>query len=169
MVLSPEDAPTRVEVAGVIGPYEIHTLDDLKSIRAQQVQFLLAKLVLEKYYRPEPDEPPKTWLFPQLVEIARQWYEECVDCKDDAFPQLLYFSENAHNAADRIIAASPRPTQGHRTSSRFWRRTSGSGRPITSTSTLRVPCTQPATSVPSRTLSVIPGAGSKKWRRRSRT
>ncbi len=102
MILSPEEAPTRVEVAGVIGPYEIHTLDDLKRIRAQQVQFLLAKLVLEKYYRPEADEPPKTWLFPQLVEIARQWYDSSVDCKDDAFPQLLYFSENAHNAADRI-------------------------------------------------------------------
>lgn len=102
MILSPEDTPTRVEVAGVIGPYEFHTLDDLKRIRPQQIQFLLAKRVLETYYRPEPGEPPKSWLFPQLVEITRQWYDTCVDCKDDAFPQLLYFSENAHNAADRI-------------------------------------------------------------------
>ena len=101
-VLSPEDVPTRVEVAPVIGPHEIHTLDDLKQIRPQQVQFLLAKLVLEKYYRDDRGEPPKSWLYPQLVEIARQWYEQCVDCKDDAFPQLLYFTENAHNAADRI-------------------------------------------------------------------
>src|SRR6185503_8114101 len=61
MVLSPQDLPTRVEVAGVIGPYEIHTLDDLKSIRPQQIQFLLAKHVLEKYYRPEEGEPPRVW------------------------------------------------------------------------------------------------------------
>jgi type III restriction enzyme len=101
-VLSPQDVPTRVEVAPVIGPHEIHTLDDLKLIRPQQVQFLLAKLVLEKYYRDEPRQPPKAWLFPQLVRIAHDWYDECVDCKDDAFPQLLYFAENAHNAADRI-------------------------------------------------------------------
>jgi type III restriction enzyme len=102
MVLSPEDVPTRVEVAPVIGPHEIHTLDDLKRIRPQQVQFLLAKVLPEKYYRDDRNEPAKTWLFPQLVEIARRWYEQCVDCKDDAFPQLLYFAENAHNAADRI-------------------------------------------------------------------
>lgn len=112
MVLSPEDVPTRVEVAGVIGPYEIHTLDDLKRIRPQQVQFLLAKLVLEKYYRPEQDEAPKTWLFPQLVRIAQEWYEECVDCKDDAFPQLLYFAENAHNAADRIYRSIAAAAEG---------------------------------------------------------
>ncbi|MGQ0715292.1 MAG: BPTD_3080 family restriction endonuclease [Gemmatimonadaceae bacterium] len=102
IVLSPEDVPTRVEVAPVIGLHEIHTLDELKRIRPQQVQFLLAKLVMEKYYRPDEGEAPKTWLFPQLIQITREWYDECVDCKDDAFPQLLYFAENAHNAADRI-------------------------------------------------------------------
>ena len=112
VVLSPEDVPTRVEVAPVIGPHEIHTLDDLQKIRPQQVQFLLAKLVLEKYYRDERNEPPKAWLFPQLVDIARRWYDECVDCKDDAFPQLLYFAENAHNAADRIYRSIAAAAEG---------------------------------------------------------
>ena len=102
IILSPEDVPTRVEVAPVAGLHEIHTLDELQRIRPQQVHFLLAKLVLEKYYRPEEGEAPKTWLFPQLVGIARDWYEQCVDCKDDAFPQLLCLSQVAHNAADRI-------------------------------------------------------------------
>lgn len=111
-VLSPEDVPTRVEVAPVIGPHDIHTLDDLKAIRPQQVQFLLAKLVLEKYYRASREEPPKAWLFPQLVRITRQWYEQCVDCKDDAFPQLLYFAENAHNAADRIYRSIAAAAEG---------------------------------------------------------
>src|SRR5690606_3562241 len=37
IVLSPEDVPTRVEVAGVIGPYEVHTLDQLKEIRDQEI------------------------------------------------------------------------------------------------------------------------------------
>jgi type III restriction enzyme len=105
MVLSPEDVPTRVEVAPIIGETEIHTLDELKSIRDQQIQFLLAKLVLQKYFMDHDDEGnrrPKSWVFPQLLRIAREWYAECVDCKDDAFPQLLYFAQPAHNAADRI-------------------------------------------------------------------
>ncbi len=112
IVLSPQEVPTEVEVAGVIGPYEIHTLDDLKVIRPQQVQFLLAKLVLEKYYRPEEGEAPKAWLFPQLVHIARRWYEQCVELKDDAFPQLLYFAELAHNAADRIYRSIAAADEG---------------------------------------------------------
>jgi type III restriction enzyme len=112
VVLSPEDVPTIVEMAPVIGPHDIHTLDELKRIRPQQVQFLLAKLVLETYYRPEADEAPKSWLFPQLVEIARQWYEQCVDCKDDAFPQLLYFAQPAHNAADRIYRSIAAAAEG---------------------------------------------------------
>jgi type III restriction enzyme len=112
MVLSPEDVPTLVEVAPVIGEHAIHTLDDLKRIRPQQVQFLLAKLVLEKYYRDEPGEPPKAWLFPQLLELSREWYEKWVDCKDDAFPQLLYFAENAHNAADRIYRGIAAASEG---------------------------------------------------------
>ncbi len=111
-VLSPEDVPTRVEVAPVIGPHEVHTLDALRAIRPQQVQFLLAKLVLEKYYRDDRGAPPKAWLFPQLVAIARQWFDECVDCKDDAFPQLLYFAENAHNAADRIYRSIAAAAEG---------------------------------------------------------
>lgn len=112
MVLSPEDVPTRVEVAPVIGEHAIHTLDDLKRIRPQQVQFLLAKLVLEKYYRDDRSEPPKAWLFPQLLDLSREWYENWVDCKDDAFPQLLYFAENAHNAADRIYRGIASAAEG---------------------------------------------------------
>jgi type III restriction enzyme len=106
MVLSPEDVPTRVEVATVIGQHEIHTLDDLKQLRDQQVSFLLAKQVLEKYFKDEDPNggaaQPKAWLFPQLLAITEQWYREWVECKDDAFPQLLYLRELAHNAADKI-------------------------------------------------------------------
>jgi type III restriction enzyme len=113
VVLSPQEVPTRVEIAGVIGPHEIHTLDELKRIRPQQLQFLLAKLILEKYYRPEPGETPKVWLFPQLLEIVREWYEGgWVDCKDDAFPQLLYLAETTHNAADRIYRSIAAAAEG---------------------------------------------------------
>src|SRR5439155_19444311 len=90
IVLSPQDIPTRVEVAPVIGEHAIHTIDDLKRLRNQQVVFLLAKLVLQKFFQDEVEyghRTLKSWVFPQVLLIAGEWYRQCVDCKDDAFPQ----------------------------------------------------------------------------------
>ena len=67
--------------------------------------FLLAKLVLEKYFRDDDGNQVKPWLFPQLLGLARRWLDECVILKDNTFPQLLLLLEFAHNAADRIYQA----------------------------------------------------------------
>jgi type III restriction enzyme len=51
----------------------------------------------------------KPWLFPQVMRIAGEWYESCVELHDNTFKQLLYFAENAADAAGKIyqsIAAS---------------------------------------------------------------
>ena len=108
MVLSTRSVPTRTEVAPVIGAHDFHTLDELKRKRDREVVFLLAKLVLEKYFKDE-EGYVKQWLFPQVLQISQEWYVACIDCHDNTFKQLLYFMENAAEAADRIyrsIAAS---------------------------------------------------------------
>jgi type III restriction enzyme len=118
MTLSPQDVPTIVEVAPVVGKHEIHTLDDLKKVRDQQVAFVLARQVLETYFKDESGEGEsglQSWLFPQLLGIAQRWLGEYVDCKDDAFPQLLLLIEHAHNAADRIYHAIARAGEERRT------------------------------------------------------
>jgi type III restriction enzyme len=118
MVLSPQDVPTRVEVAPVVGKHEIHTLDDLKKVRDQQVAFAVARQVLESYFKDETGQGEsglQSWLFPQILEITRRWYAEYVDCKDDAFPQLLLLVEHAHNAADRVYHAIARAGEQRRT------------------------------------------------------
>ena len=115
--LSTADIPTRTENAPIVGERSIHTLDDLKRHRDNEVAFLLAKLTLEKYFRQDneqkTDRPSvhrfdadvKSWLFPQLLGIAKRWLAECVTCKDNTFPQLLLLVEFAHDAADRIYKA----------------------------------------------------------------
>jgi type III restriction enzyme len=100
-VLSTEEIPTKVEVAPIIGEHHFDTLDDLKKKRDQEVIFLLAKLVLERFFR-DDERNLKPWLFPQLLRITTRWYEECVTCKDNTFKQLLYFMQFALEAADRI-------------------------------------------------------------------
>ncbi|MEW6142291.1 MAG: BPTD_3080 family restriction endonuclease [Chloroflexota bacterium] len=104
MSLSTRDIPTKTENAPIVGETSIHTLDDLKNHREQEVAFLLAKLTLDKYFR-DSEGNDKPWLFPQLVGIARQWLKTCVTLKDNTFPQLLLLIEFAHDAADRIYKA----------------------------------------------------------------
>ncbi len=108
MKISTQDVPTRTEMASILGEGTYHTLDALKDQREQQIDFRLASLVLESYFRDE-DGNSRPWLFPQLLRIARLWREECLICKDNAFPQMLLLAELAHDAAEHIyrsIAAS---------------------------------------------------------------
>jgi len=117
LALSTHDIPTWTESAPIVGESRIDTLDDLKARRPQEVAFLLAKLVLEKYFRQDGteqaehngehhfDSEVQAWLFPQVLAIARRWLAECVTLKDNTFPQLLLLLEFAHDAADRIYRA----------------------------------------------------------------
>jgi type III restriction enzyme len=111
LTLSTADLPTKTENAPIVGESSIHTLDDLKRRRPNEVAFLLAKLTLEKYFR-DDNGNDKPWLFPQLLAIAKRWLAECVKLKDNTFPQLLLLIEFAHDAADRIYRAIVTPTMG---------------------------------------------------------
>jgi len=111
LALSTADIPTKTENAPIVGASSIHTLDDLKRHRPNEVAFLLAKLTLETYFR-DDDGNDKPWLFPQLLGIAKRWLAECVTLKDNTFPQLLLLIEFAHDAADRIYKAIVASTDG---------------------------------------------------------
>jgi len=104
MTLSTEDLPTRVQLDPIVGESSIHTLEDLKRHRVNEVAFYLAKLVLEKYFR-DDDGNEKPWLFPQLLGITKRWLAEYVRLKDNTFPQLLLLIDFMHHAADRIYRA----------------------------------------------------------------
>jgi type III restriction enzyme len=113
-VLSTADIPTWTENAPIVGESSIQTLDDLKRRREQEVVFLLAKFVLEKYFRDDAGQV-KPWLFPQLLNLTRQWLRECVILKDNTFPQLLLLFEFAHNAAEKIYQTIVAPPSGQMT------------------------------------------------------
>lgn len=123
LALSTQRVPTQTENAPIVGERTIHTLDDLKAHRPQEVAFLLAKLVVEKYFRQDRtpaakedrhrfDDEVQAWRFPQVLAITRRWLDECLILKDNTFPQLLLLIENAHDAADRIYRAIVRAAAG---------------------------------------------------------
>ena len=111
LALSTADIPTTVQLDPIVGESSIHTLDDLKRRRPNEIAFLLAKLTLETYFR-DDDGNDKPWLFPQLLAITKRWLAECVTLKDGTFPQLLLLIEFAHDAADRIYQAIIASTDG---------------------------------------------------------
>jgi len=104
LALSTSELPVKTQMASIIGESELHTLYGLKDRREQEIDFCLASLVLEKYFR-DYEGNPKPWLFPQLLRIVRRWRQECLTCKDNTFPQMLLMTELAHDATDRIYRA----------------------------------------------------------------
>jgi type III restriction enzyme len=111
LVLSTADLPTRVQLDPIVGETSIHTLDDLKRRRPNEVSFVLAKRTLEKYFR-DDDGNDRPWLFPQVLGVTRQWLAEHVTLKDNMFPQVLLMIEFSHDAADRIYKAIVRAQPG---------------------------------------------------------
>ena len=110
LTLSTADLPTKVQVDPIVGESSVHTLDDLKKVREREIDFRLARAVLESYFR-DDDENVKPWLFPDLLSIAQRWRSECLKLKDNTFPQLLILIEHLSDATDRIykgiVAATP--------------------------------------------------------------
>ncbi len=126
LVLSTEKVPSKTENAPIVGERTIHTLDDLKRRRPQEVDFLLAKLVLEKYFRQDGekkdalrgphrfDAEVEASRFPEVLSITRRWRADCLRLKDNTFPQLLLLIENAHDASDRIYRSIVRAAAGEK-------------------------------------------------------
>lgn len=110
--LSTKDTPTLTEMTSIVGGTQIHTLDELKQRRLNEIAFLLAKLLLEKYFKQEATpyaiggkirNDVKYWLFPQLLKISQQWLNHYVLCSDYTFKQMLLLTELAHTAVNRIF------------------------------------------------------------------
>ncbi|HEX3745394.1 MAG TPA: DEAD/DEAH box helicase family protein [Bryobacteraceae bacterium] len=112
-VLSTSEVPTETENAPIVGESSMHTLAELRSRREQEIDFRLAQCVLETYFR-DDEGSMKPWLFPELLTTARRWRKECLQCKDDTFPQMLLWVQFAHEAANRIYRSVVAGTPGRK-------------------------------------------------------
>ena len=117
MVLSTQDLPNITRLDPIVGEGIETSLDDLRTYRPQTVAYVLAKRVLDRFFRDEDNTGvEKPWLFPQLANIARRWLTECVEpyLKDGTFIQLLLIAELSHFAAERIYGSIVRATAGEK-------------------------------------------------------
>jgi type III restriction enzyme len=90
MVLSTADVPTKTISEPIVGEGSVHTLDDLKANRSNRVAFEVSKEVIERLFGEDGNNKP--WLFPQVLEITKQWMSECLIMKDNTFTSPKLFS-----------------------------------------------------------------------------
>ncbi len=118
LALDSRDVPTRTDVAAIVGEAEEHRLDRFEAMRTQQVAFVLAKRLLDRYFRADDTggQPgaERPWLFPRLVDITRRWISECVALKDDAFIGLLAMAQRADDAVEKLYQSIVRYQGGER-------------------------------------------------------
>ncbi len=104
-VLTTQDMPNWVENAPIVGEHAVLTLDAAKVLRPQTVAFQLATHLQQHHFHDKP------WLFPQLLNIVRDWLGDPdgdspnVDYGDDTFPGLLLFGEKKHAVCEKIARA----------------------------------------------------------------
>lgn len=101
MSLSTFDVPTETESAPIVGEKTVHTLDDLRNHRENEVVFTIAKEVLERFFK-DDDGNDKPWLFPQILRITREWFKDCLELKDNTFPQMLLLTRLGRTAGEKI-------------------------------------------------------------------
>ena len=99
--LSTEKITTLTETEDITGGVEKIILEYQTKFREQEIEYYLAKVVVDKYFQ-DNDKEAKWWLFPQVLRITRQWMRKCVTYKDNTYPQLFQIGEMAREAAFRI-------------------------------------------------------------------
>ena len=103
-VLTPEMVgPTITTNAGIIGEVVDMNLAHLKDVRPSTVLYELTKHLVFNHWREHGESPPLN-LFGQLKRIARQWLEECLECRGSTYPGLLMYRQLADEACNRITA-----------------------------------------------------------------
>lgn len=91
---------------GVVGTAQEVDLDDIRNARQQRIAFEIAKTLAEqeKYFAAYGGDR-RPWLFPRLVELAKEWLATCVTAEPGVTPGLLLLTEAKNHAAEKIFSS----------------------------------------------------------------
>lgn len=96
--------PSWVQNAGIVGEEE--TIEGIVQIREQEIAFRVAGRVLKSFFTSQGDARP--WLFPQLVEITKQWLAARLHVEKGYSVGYLSLAEPQQLAAEAIYHAISR-------------------------------------------------------------
>lgn len=108
LIFDPEDAapmtingstvPSWVEAAGIVGQSE--KIDGVKAVREQKIAFDIAARVMKLMFDSQGD--PRPWLYPQVVDICKQWLRTRVHIEPNFSIGFLSLAEPQQLAAENI-------------------------------------------------------------------
>jgi type III restriction enzyme len=102
LILTTANVPTETENAPIVGASSFRNLDELKATRDQEIDYVLARHILETFFWDDAGQI-KPWLFPELLRLVRDWRNGgWLVCHDDTFPQMVRFKEVATTAGEKI-------------------------------------------------------------------
>jgi type III restriction enzyme len=110
--LDPTTVATITRTSGIAGQGETQELDRIRHARPQEIAYQVARTLVQGKLAAY-DHVPRPWLFPNLVEIAREWLDTCVTVDTDTTIGMLLLSEGTHLAAERVFEALIK-YEGHR-------------------------------------------------------
>jgi type III restriction enzyme len=95
-----------VKNQGVIGAASEIDLEDIRNARTQRIAFSIAKTLLQREeFFAAHDGVERPWLFPQLVDIARRWLDECVTAEAGVTTGHLLLTQAGARAAEKVFAS----------------------------------------------------------------
>lgn len=95
-----------VKNQGVIGAAAEIDLDDIRNARTQRVAFAIAKTLIEREeFFAALGGAHRPWLFPQLVDITRQWLDECVTTESGVTKGHLLLTQAGARAAEKVFSS----------------------------------------------------------------
>ena len=92
---------TWTEAQGIVGETDEANLTLVKEARRQEIAFAVAAEVLSAHF-PGHDGALKPWLFPELLELTKAWYDTQVTFAPGTDPGVLLLAEGKAWAAEAV-------------------------------------------------------------------
>lgn len=89
---------------GIVGEAAEQDLERFRHARPQEVAYRIARTLLRRFYAAH-DGVERPWLFPRLVDIAREWLLACVEYDGSATVGMLLLAEGTNRAAEKVFGA----------------------------------------------------------------
>lgn len=95
-----------VQNQGVVGAASDIDLEDIRLARSQRIAYSIAKrLIEEERYFAAHAGVERPWLFPQLVDICKQWLEQWVTTDPEVTKGHLLLTQACARAAEKVYSS----------------------------------------------------------------